>query len=228
MGFLVLEGGAEFGGAMREADLRAMQLAGGPDAPICIIPTAAAPDHNHQRAGMNGIRWFESLGASNVFSAGIIDVKSANDSKLADVIRLSSMFFLLGGFPRYLEETLRDSHCWRVAMRAFKNGAVMAGSSAGAMVLCEYYFDPQEQKVLPGLNLIPNTCILPHHNTFGKSWAARIRAVLPDATLLGIDESTGMINNAGDEWQVYGSGRVTVYGPGQVQAYERGGTFSLQ
>ena len=55
-GYLLLEGGAEFGGRMSEPDRRAIELAGGPGAPISIIPTAAAPDNNHQRAGRNGVR----------------------------------------------------------------------------------------------------------------------------------------------------------------------------
>ena len=62
MGYLLLEGGAEFGGRMREPDLRAIELAGGFDAPLRIIPAAAAPDHNHNNAGGNGVRWFRNLG----------------------------------------------------------------------------------------------------------------------------------------------------------------------
>ena len=54
-GYLLLEGGAEFGGQMSEPDRRAIELAGGPSAQISIIPTAAAPDNNHQRAGRNGV-----------------------------------------------------------------------------------------------------------------------------------------------------------------------------
>ena len=50
-GYLLLEGGAEFGGQMAVPDLRAIELAGGPATLITIIPTAAAPDNNHQRAG---------------------------------------------------------------------------------------------------------------------------------------------------------------------------------
>lgn len=49
MGYLLLAGGAEFGGPMSAVDVRAIELAGGLDAPICIIPTAAAPNNNHQR-----------------------------------------------------------------------------------------------------------------------------------------------------------------------------------
>lgn len=216
-GILLLAGGAEFGGQMSEPDLRAIELAGGFDAPICIIPTAAAPDRNHKRAGSNGIRWFQSLGAGNVFTADVIDSVSADDSTLAASIRTSSLIYLPGGFPRHLAETLANSACWRAALDAYEQGAVIAGSSAGAMVLCEYYYDPYEKKLLRGLNLIPNACVLPHHNTFGKSWVKQLTQALPDATLIGIDERTGMINNGNHIWQVFGAGDVNLYQHGQIQ-----------
>lgn len=216
-GILLLAGGAEFGGQMSEPDLRAIELAGGFDAPICIIPTAAAPDRNHKRAGSNGIRWFQSLGAGNVFTADVIDSVSADDSALAASIRTSSLIYLPGGFPRHLAETLANSACWRAALDAYEQGAVIAGSSAGAMVLCEYYYDPYEKKLLRGLNLIPNACVLPHHNTFGKSWVGQLAQALPDATLIGIDERTGMINNGNHIWQVFGAGDVNLYQHGQIQ-----------
>ena len=168
MGNLLLEGGAEFGGQMSEPDLRAIELAGGPDVPIVILPTAAAPDHNHKRAGGNGVRWFQGLGARNVQTVDVIDHASANDAALAASIRTSKLVYLLGGFPRHLGETLADSLAWQAALEAWQNGAVIAGSSAGAMVLCEHYYDPYEKKLLSGLNLVQNACVLPHHNTAGK------------------------------------------------------------
>jgi cyanophycinase len=73
MGFIVLEGGAEFGGQMAVPDRLAIQLAGGSDAPICILPTAAAPDNYHQRAGQKGAGWFKHLGATNVSCLPLID-----------------------------------------------------------------------------------------------------------------------------------------------------------
>jgi cyanophycinase len=227
MGYLLLEGGAEFGGRMSEPDLRAIQLAGGFDVPICIIPTAAAPDHNHKRAGNNGVRWFQSLGAKNVFAVNVIDSASANDSALAVSIRTSRLIYLLGGFPRHLAETLANSLCWRAALEAFEQGAVIAGSSAGAMVLCEYYYDPYEKKLLRGLNLIPNACVLPHHNNFGKVWAKQLGELLPEAALIGIDEQTGMLNDVDNVWQVHGAGDVTLYRNGKTSGYPRGETFSL-
>ena len=43
MGYLLLEGGAEFGGRMRDPDLRAIALAGGFDAPIRIMALSIRP-----------------------------------------------------------------------------------------------------------------------------------------------------------------------------------------
>jgi cyanophycinase len=227
MGYLLLAGGAEFSGRMSEPDLRAIELAGGFDAPVCIIPTAAAPDNNHKCAGNNGIRWFQSLGAKNVFAADVIDSASANDSSLAASVHNSRLIYLLGGFPRHLGETLANSACWHAALDAYEEGAVIAGSSAGAMVLCEHYYDPHEKKLLRGLNLIPNACVLPHHNNFGKSWAEQIIQLLPHVTLIGIDERTGMINVDGI-WHVHGAGEVTLYQGGQVQSHLQGKTFAFQ
>lgn len=227
MGYLVLEGGAEFGGKMSAPDLRAIELAGGFNAPICIIPTAAAADNNHQRAGNNGLRWFQSLGAKNVFTVDVTDSKSANDISLAASIRASRLIYLLGGFPRYLGETLANSICWQAALDAYAEGAVIAGSSAGAMVLCENYFDPNEKKMVQGLNLIPNACVLPHHNNFGKGWAKQLARDLPNSILIGIDERTGMVSDMEGGWQVHGAGEVTLYWSGSTVRYGRGERFSF-
>src|SRR5688500_5869242 len=154
MGYLLLEGGAEFGGRMRDPDLRAIELAGGLDVPIRIIPTAAAPDNNHQRAGNNGMRWFQSLGAKDVISVPLIDRTSANDEKIAQSLRDAKLVYMLGGFTHYLGQTLRDSLAWQAALEAYQNGAVIAGSSAGAMVMCEVYFDPSADRVHKGLHLV--------------------------------------------------------------------------
>jgi len=226
IGTLLLEGGAEFGGAMRAPDTRAIELAGGFDAPIRIIPTAAAPDNNHIRAGNNGVRWFQSLGAKDVKSLPLIDKASANDPKIVESLRGAKLIYLLGGFTHYLGQTLFDSKAWQAATEAYQDGAVIAGSSAGAMVMCEHYFDPGRGVVERGLNLVPNACVLPHHNTFGKNWAGNLKPLLPGVTLLGIDEYTGMLMEAGG-WVVSGGGAVTVYDRENESVYEHGQRFVL-
>jgi len=227
MGYLLLEGGAEFGGAMREPDLAAIELAGGADVPIRIIPTAAAPDNNYQRAGNNGVRWFRSLGASDVASLPLIDEVSANNGEIVSALRAAKLIYMLGGFTHYLGQTLIKSKAWDAVLAAYERRAVVAGSSAGAMVMCEYYFNPGTGRVERGLNMLPNACVLPHHNTFGKNWARNVQSLLPDATLLGIDERTGMLST-GKRWQVLGAGSVTLYRFGEKETYQTGQVFSLE
>ena len=228
-GYLLLEGGAEFGGQMAVPDRRAIELAGGSNALISIIPTAAAPDNNHQRAGNNGVRWFRSLGATNVVLLPLIDKTSANDPSIVNTLNQSRLIYMLGGFTGHLGQTLKGSASEQAMLQAYASGAVIAGSSAGAMVMCQYYFDPARGQVVEGLELVPNACVLPHHNTFGKGWAPRLSRLLPDAVLLGIDERTGMLDD-GDEgrkvgWHVYGQGTVTLYRRGQPKVYRAGESF---
>ena len=226
MGYLLLEGGAEFGGRMRDPDLKAIELAGGFDAPIRIIPTAAAPDNNHQRAGNNGIRWFQSLGAKDVLSVPLLSKIRAEDKNIAQSLREAKLIYMLGGFTHYLAQTLKDSLVWQAAIEAHQNGAVLAGSSAGAMVMCEFYYDPSRGQLIEGLNLVPNSLVLPHHNTFGKSWASRLLEI-SQVTLVGIDEQTGMIDDGPGTWTVYGVGSVTLYRNQKVEIYPTGRSFSV-
>jgi cyanophycinase len=226
-GLLLLEGGAEFGGAMAEPDRQGLALAGGPGTNVVILPTAAAPDRNHRHAGVNAVRWFQSLGASQVEVVNVIDDASAGDSKLAEKIRSGRLIYLLGGFPRYLEETLRNSRAWEAAMEAYASGAVVAGSSAGAMVLSSHYYDPDSDEVRAGLGLLPNSCVLPHHNSFGRTWAGKLLRRLPDATLIGIDEHTGALGGTMSKWSVYGAGNVTLYQGGTIHHVRAGQTYRL-
>jgi len=229
MGYILLAGGAEFGGMMSAPDNRALALAGGVDVRVNIIPAAAAPDHNDKRAGQNGVRWFRQLGATRVSSLPLVDGASANDSDIVDALQRSQLIYLLGGFTHYLGQILANSKGWQAVRKAHQAGAVVAGSSAGAMVLCEKYYHHMDGEAKDGLGLVPEACVLPHHNTFGKSWASRLSNLLPDFTLIGIDEETGMIDDGPDgRWQVYGNGSVTLYRGGQPTQYEPGDVFSLK
>ena len=228
MGYILLEGGAEFGGKMAHPDQRALELAGGLDVLISIIPTAAAPDDNHRRAGGNGKRWFQGLGATNVDVLPLIDRVSANDPAIVDTLKKSRMMYLLGGFPHYLGQTLLKSNAWQAIVTAYESGAVIAGSSAGAMVLCEYYYNPADDNIVEGLGLVEGACIIPHHDTSGKSWANRLKRLLPETILVGIDEQTGMINDGPlGRWQVYGKGEVTLYRQGVIRRFTSGDPFDL-
>jgi cyanophycinase len=227
-GHILLEGGAEFGGQMAVPDRRALELAGGLDARLYILPTAAAPDHNHQRAGQNGLRWFNRLGARQALVLPRIDRPSANQPDLAAALQNSNFIYLLGGFTHYLGQTLVGSLGEQAMWAAYQAGAVIGGSSAGAMVLCQHYYNPEAGSIVDGLNFVPKACVIPHHNTFGKGWAARLAALLPAHVLIGIDEQTGMLDDAPQgQWTVYGRGSITLYRGGKAAVYHPGEIFSL-
>jgi cyanophycinase len=229
MGHLLLEGGAEFGGQMDECDRRAIELAGGPDAPIRIVPTAAVPDHNHERAGGNGVRWFRSLGAADVSSLPLTDAKSADDERWVREVGGARLIYILGGFPRYLEQVLRGSRAWKAIREARARNAVLAGSSAGAMVLCQWYFDPADRQIRRGLDLLRKTCLLPHHDSFGHTWVSKLEGLPEDALVIGIDEQTGVIDDGPEgQWRVYGRGAATLHRiGGSAQRFDRGRCFPM-
>lgn len=228
MGFLVLQGGAEFGGLMKISDLQALALAGGFNAPVSIVPAAAAPDRNHEQAGKNGRRWFQGLGATQVTVVPLIDRLSARDPRVVAELRLSKLIYLLGGFPGYLAQCLAETPAWEAMQTALNHGGVLAGSSAGAMVLAEHLYDPALERVVAGLGIVPQVCVLPHHNTFGRRWHALLQRDLPGATLIGIDEETGLINDAAQgRWRVYGRGTVTRYRREGTTTYNPGSTLTI-
>jgi cyanophycinase len=229
MGTILLAGGAEFGGEMASPDRRALDLAGGHLARISIIPAAAAPDDNHRRAGENGVRWFRSLGATAVTALPLIDRVSAEDPSVVRDLHQSTFVYIPGGFPRYLEQTLTGSTAWAAVIEAYRNGAVVAGASAGAMVLCSHYFDPDSGEVYQGLGLVPNTCFLPHHDAFGHQWAPRLATLLPTTvTLIGVDEETAILSGtASGKWEVLGKRGATIYRAATTERYEDGAVFSF-
>jgi cyanophycinase len=228
MGYILLAGGAEFRGRMATPDRQAIELAGGANARLSIIPAAAAPDNNHQRAGQTGVDWFQKLGAVNVTALPLIDRTSADDPAVVDALRHSKLIYMLGGFPRHLAQSLAGSNSWQAMLAAHRSGAVIAGSSAGAMILCDYYYDPYGHKIRSGLGLIPDACILPHRNTFGQSWAPKLAQRLAGILLIGIDEQTGMLNDdPAGRWQVYGAGNVTLYRNNRKADFHSGKSFEL-
>jgi cyanophycinase len=228
MGYILLEGGAEFGGEMEAPDRRAIELAGGANVPIGIIPAAAAPANDHLNAGENGVNWFRSLGANDVTALPLIDRKSADGPDVVEALRSEKLIYMLGGSPQHLEQTLAESASWKAMLLAYEEGAVIGGSSAGAMVLGSHYYDPFREEVLPGLGLVSGCCVLPHHNTFGQNWASLLAHLLPDTILIGIDERTGMLDDGPDgRWQVYGQGEVTLYRREEIARIGPGRPFGL-
>ena len=106
------------------------------------LTDAAVSENNSRQAGRNAVKWFWELGAKDIVALPVIDAKTANDLEFSAELERAGLIFILGGSPGYLEKTLRKSRCLDALWDAYQKEVIIAGSSAGAMILCEKYFDP--------------------------------------------------------------------------------------
>lgn len=159
----------------------------------------------------------------------LTDQASAMDPQVLREMETRQLIYLLGGFPRHLGQCLVGTPAGSRLAERLASGAVVAGSSAGAMVLGARFFDPLTAGIYPGMGLAAGVCVLPHHNRWEAQWVPRLRAQLPDCLLLGIDEETGLIEEGpGDRWRVCGRGGVTRYGPAGNRTVPSGATLALR
>ncbi|NBO35798.1 MAG: hypothetical protein EBU89_07855, partial [Actinobacteria bacterium] len=60
------------------------------------------------------------------------DRNDADDPRIAELVRGAGLIYLSGGNPSFLANTLRDTLLWREIETAWREGAALAGCSAGA------------------------------------------------------------------------------------------------
>ena len=174
---IVLVGGNEFRRDCDVMDRALLERLGGAGAKIVILPTAAT-NENPYVAGENGVRQFRRLGA-RAEKLMIVDDDSANDAGLAGLIEDYAGLYFTSGDPIYLRDTLQGSKTWQALKAVADRGGLVAGSSAGAMVLAEWLW--QFDGWTPGLGLAPGLAVLPHHATLAARWNAPAMAASPAA-----------------------------------------------
>jgi cyanophycinase len=89
---------------------------------------------------------------------------------------------------------------------------VIAASGAGATVLCDPMVDPRGGAYTVGLGIVQGLAVFPYHGTAADHLRERSIELLPaDAVLVGIDGHTALVREGTGDWDVVGSGVVTVY-----------------
>jgi cyanophycinase len=167
----------------------------------------------------NAQTWFRRFGLE-LIELPVYTRKQAHDTGVAVDAADAGFCYIPGGDPGLVATVLRDSPVGSAIIAAWRHGASLAGSSAGAMALCadtlvrQSFPGHTERRAVPGLGVVPGAAVLPHHDTFGSRWYASARAALPDAVLIGVDERTCALWESGS-WRCLGAGAVTVYVPGQ-------------
>jgi cyanophycinase len=210
-GTLALVGGAEWRDGCRKFDAALLEAAGTDE--VLVLPTAAAFE-NPRRAVETARLYFEELGG-NVSGLMVLGRTEADDETNAAVVRSSRFIYIGGGSPMHLRSVLKGSRLWDALLETWNDGAVLAASSAGAMVLCDPMVDPRGGAYTVGLGLLANMPIFPHHDTAPAHLKERSMELRPDsAVLVGIDEQTALLRDPDGAWRVAGQGSVTLYGPG--------------
>lgn len=109
----------------------------------------------------------------------------------------------------HLFSVLDESKCFEAIVSALHKGAVLAGSSAGAMVLTDPMVDMRGGGLTLGLGLLKNLAILPHYNSASNDLRQRVVSLAePEVVVAGIDEKTALIRSAEGEWTQMGTGQV--------------------
>jgi cyanophycinase len=231
-GPLALVGGDEFKPGNEDQDALLVEAAKSREGVAYVVPTAAARG-GPERAVANATRWFARLGLG-VEELHVLTRTHANSEAVAAQAATGSFFYLVGGDPGHTATTLRESAVWRAIVAAWRGGAALAGSSAGAMAMGEWtlirdrFKGDMRRLYRPALGLLPLVAVLPHFETFGHRWAdsARERAPVADTVLLGIDERSAAFWD-GRAWTARGPGSVTVIRGEQREVSPSGAPVTL-
>jgi cyanophycinase len=210
-GVLVLNGGDEFHPGNDEQDRILASAA--ERGPAYVVPTAAARQ-GPEEAVAHATEWFARFGLK-LQELRVLKRADANSKELAAAARAGGFFYLVGGDPGLVAQVLARSRVWTAIFEAWRDGAALAGSSAGAMALCSHTLiraswpNRFNRRPTAALGVVPNTAVLPHFDTFGHKWIESAERELPGTTLLGIDERTAAVWRD-DRWTAAGAGAVTV------------------
>lgn len=206
-GTLALVGGAEWRDG---CDFDAQLLAAGGATEVLVIPTAAAYEHP-DRLTAAAERWFSDLGAT-VRTLPVLTRPDALRPENAAPVAEARCIYLAGGSPMHLRSVLKDSPVWDALLAAWQRGASVAGSSAGAMVLCDPMVDPRGGALTLGLGLIEQLAVIPHHDTWSEDKAKRTLHIAPPRLpVVGVDERTALLRDPHGTWTVVGAGTAVVY-----------------
>ena len=193
---------------------------------VVVVPTAAAFE-SPGRAAENGIRYFDSLGATST-AAMILNRSDAEDPALLGRLEGADLAYLTGGSPAHLLRSLSGSGAAAVLARVLQRGGVIVGSSAGAMALGQVMRGDTAGTWVPGLGLAPGVAVRPHHPPDSALDPRSVCLGLDyNVRLLGIPVATACISDGGTGLRVVGTSPVVVYSHDGVERYQPGDTFTL-
>ncbi|HJO02745.1 MAG TPA: cyanophycinase [Acidobacteriota bacterium] len=220
------------GGAMRDPQIldRFIQLAGGHDAPIVVIPTAGGAPHYDP--SWEGMAAFRQAGASRLTLLHTYDPDVADRDGFAEPIRQAGGVWFTGGRQWRIADAYLGTRV-EVELRALLDrGGVIGGSSAGATIQGEYLArgDSSTNTIMmgdheEGFAFVTGVAIDQHLLQRNRQFdLLEIITARPDLLGIGIDEDTAIVVH-GNRFEVIGRSYVAIYD--SQRRIDSGGDFYL-
>ena len=206
------------GGAMRDPGImqRFLDLAGGPDAPIVVIPTAGGADEYDQF--YQGLNAWRDQGATNLTVLHTKDRSQAESDEFVRVIREASGVWVPGGRQWHLADSYLDTQTERELHNLLDRGGVIGGSSAGATIQGSYLVrgDTRGNELMmgdhvEGFGFLTNSAIDQHLLKRNRQFdLVEVIQAHPELLGIGIDENTAIVVT-GNSFEVIGESYVAVF-----------------
>ncbi|MFT5208670.1 MAG: cyanophycinase [Flavobacterium sp.] len=222
-GYVIAIGGAEEKLQHRDILKRFVELCGGNNAQIAIIPTASELEDT----GDNYVQLFKELGANKATSLRIVKRSEAQDPANIEVLEQASGIFITGGNQLRLSTILGGTPIAQSIRKLNAHGVHIAGTSAGAAIIPEHMIaggepggTPKQGSVslCPGLGLT-NRLIIDQHFRQRDRLGRLMSAVAYNPFLigLGLDEDTAAFIDPDGVLHVEGSGAITIVDPSDLE-----------
>lgn len=206
------------GGGVRDPAIigRFLDLAGGPDVPIVVIPTAGGEGSYDQH--WRGLLAFKRAGASNLTVLHTYNREVADTDDFAAPITKARGVWFSGGRQWRLADSYLNTKVHKALWDLLNRGGVIGGSSAGATIQGSYLArgDSKTNTIMmgdheEGLAFIKNVAIDQHllkrNRHFDLIEIIRSR---PHLLGIGLDEDTAIVVR-GDRFEVIGQSYVVIY-----------------
>ena len=196
-----------------------MELAGGPDAPIVVIPTATiTADSLAEALSDAGRAQFEARGFRNVTVLHTSDPAEANTARFAKPLEEARGVWVVGGRQWRLVDAYAGTRTEELLHQVLARGGVIAGTSAGATIQGSYLArgDTRSNLIMmgdheQGFGFVSNIAIDQHLLARNRHFDLfEITEKHPHLLGIGLDENTG-IWVQGDTFEVIGRSYVAVY-----------------
>ena len=206
------------GGASDMFYKKFMALAGGPDAPIVVIPTAITSDLLTAEDLDRFKRSFNEKGFTDVTVLHTRDQDEANEPDFYKPLDKAAGVWFSGGRQWRHADSYLGTNTHKAFFRLLDRGGVIAGSSAGATIQGSYLArgDTKVNTIMmgdheEGLGFMANVAIDQHLLARNRQFDLfEILDNRPELLGIGLDENTGIIVN-GDKFSVMGDSYVAIY-----------------